>query len=255
MSAVHTLVFDFDGVFTDNRVWVDQDGRESVACDRRDGLAFDLIRAFQRRGRLHAELFILSKEPNPVVLKRAQKMKLTCHNGIGDKLTFMRDYLATRFSANPDSLTGVVFLGNDLNDLPLMRHAGYSVAPADAQAARQILLNLLDNAAKYGPARQQIVVGLAIFDGAARLWVDDEGPGVPPHERQRVFEMFYRAARDVQSQAIGSGLGLGIVRELTSLHGGRTWIEAAPQGGARVVVEFPNAFLLPPVLAGDPAVA
>ncbi len=129
------------------------------------------------------------------------------------------------------------------------------VAPADAQAVRQILLNLLDNAAKYGPARQQIVAGLAIFDGAARLWVDDEGPGVPPHERQRVFEMFYRAARDVQSQAIGSGLGLGIVRELTSLHGGRTWIEAAPQGGARVVVEFPNAFLLQPVLAGDPAVA
>ncbi len=83
LAAIHTVAFDFDGVFTDNKVWVDQDGRESVRCDRGDGLAFDLVRAFQKRGKLNAEFFILSKEPNPVVLGRARKLKLDCHHGIG----------------------------------------------------------------------------------------------------------------------------------------------------------------------------
>lgn len=132
LNDVHTIGFDFDGVFTDNRVWVDQDGRESVRCDRGDGLAIDLVRAFQRRGTFTAELFILSKEPNPVVLARARKLKLDCHHGVRDKLMFMRAHLARRFPANPQAFAGLVYLGNDLNDLPLMRRAGYAVAPADA---------------------------------------------------------------------------------------------------------------------------
>ena len=132
ISAIHTVAFDFDGVFTDNKVWVDQDGRESVRCDRGDGLAFDLVRAFQRRGRLSMEFFILSKEGNSVVLARARKLKLDCQHGIGDKLGFMTEYLSARFPDKPNSFSGLVYLGNDLNDLPLMRHAGYAVVPADA---------------------------------------------------------------------------------------------------------------------------
>lgn len=132
MAAVHTVVFDFDGVFTDNKVWTDQDGRESVCCDRRDGLAFDLVRAFQRRGRLASEFFILSKESNPVVLARAIKLKLDCHHGVGDKLGFMTNHLAAKFPHQADPFAGVAYLGNDLNDLPLMCRVGYAVAPADA---------------------------------------------------------------------------------------------------------------------------
>jgi 3-deoxy-D-manno-octulosonate 8-phosphate phosphatase (KDO 8-P phosphatase) len=49
VNEIHTIVFDFDGVFTNNKVWVDQDGRESVCCDRSDGLAFDILRIFQRK--------------------------------------------------------------------------------------------------------------------------------------------------------------------------------------------------------------
>lgn len=132
LAAIHTVAFDFDGVFTDNKIWIDQDGRESVRCDRSDGLAFDLVRAFQRRGRLTAEFFILSKETNPVVLARARKLKLDCHHGVGDKLGFMIEYLAARLPGHADPFAGLVYLGNDLNDLPLMRRAGYAVAPADA---------------------------------------------------------------------------------------------------------------------------
>ena len=132
LSSLHTVAFDFDGVFTDNKVWVDQDGRESVRCDRGDGFAFDLVRSFCRRGRLDAEFFILSKEPNPVVLARARKLKLDCHHGVHDKLAFMQEYLAQRFPGDQAAFAGLVYVGNDLNDLPLMKHAGYAVAPADA---------------------------------------------------------------------------------------------------------------------------
>lgn len=132
LKDIHTIVFDFDGVFTDNKVWVDQEGREAVRCDRGDGLAFDLARAFQKQGQLNAEFFILSTESNPVVRERARKLKLDCHHGVGDKLSFMKDYLRNRFPSNKKSFAGVVYLGNDLNDLPLMQHVGFAVAPSDA---------------------------------------------------------------------------------------------------------------------------
>lgn len=143
LDGIHTVAFDFDGVFTDNKVWVDQDGRESVRCDRGDGLAFDLVRAFKKRHRLEAEFFILSKEANPVVIARAKKMRLDCHHGIHDKLQFMSDYLASRFPGHADPFAGLVYLGNDLNDVPLLRRVGYGVAPADAHPLVREIVNLV----------------------------------------------------------------------------------------------------------------
>lgn len=130
--TIHTVVFDFDGVFTDNKVYVDQDGRESVRCDRGDGLGLDFIRAYQQKGELKAHFFILSKEKNPVVMARAQKLKLDCRHGYADKLTFMQSYFSSTLPENPAPFRGLVYLANDLNDLPLLRRAGYSVVPNDA---------------------------------------------------------------------------------------------------------------------------
>ena len=132
LASIHTLAFDFDGVFTDNKVSVDETGRESVRCDRADGLGFDLVRAFQRRGQFHADIFILSKETNPVVMARAAKLKLACHASCGDTLAFMQERLARLRPADPDPMAGVVYVGNDLNDLRLMSRVGFAVAPADA---------------------------------------------------------------------------------------------------------------------------
>ena len=132
MEDIHTVVFDFDGVFTNNKVWVDQDGRDIVRCDRGDGLAFDLVRVFQSRKRLAAEFFILSKETNPVVLCRAKKLKLDCYHGVSNKLSFMVTHFNNRFPDNASPFCGLVYLGNDLNDLPIIRRAGYSVVPNDA---------------------------------------------------------------------------------------------------------------------------
>lgn len=141
LTEIHTVAFDFDGVFTDNKVWINEDGCETVRCDRADGLAFDLVRAFRRRSRVTAEFFILSKETSPVVIARAQKLRVDCHHGIGDKLAFMVRYLATRLPDDADPFAGLVYLGNDLNDLPLMRRARYSVAPLDAHP---LIINIAD---------------------------------------------------------------------------------------------------------------
>jgi len=113
--------------------------------------------------------------------------------------------------------------------------------PAQRDAVRQVLLNLLDNAAKYGPRGQTISIGLALMDHHARLWVEDEGPGIPPAERDRVWQPFVRLPRDVDSHAAGSGIGLALVRDLVELHGGAVHIDAAPAGGACVVIELPGA--------------
>jgi signal transduction histidine kinase len=118
-------------------------------------------------------------------------------------------------------------------------------AVADRSALRQMVLNLLDNAVKYGPASQTVVVGTAAVETAggvrARVWVDDEGDGIPPRERERVWESFYRLDRHASSSVAGSGIGLYVVRELARLHGGDAWVTEAPNGGARIVIELPAA--------------
>ena len=115
-----------------------------------------------------------------------------------------------------------------------------AVVMLDRDALRQILLNLLDNAVKYGPSGQTITVGSEIAGDRARVWVEDQGPGIPHEERQRVWEPYVRLAREAEASTGGSGIGLSVVRELVSLHGGRTRVESAPGGrGARIVVELP----------------
>lgn len=109
----------------------------------------------------------------------------------------------------------------------------------DRNAFRQVLLNLLDNAVKYGPKGQTVRVSATTFRGVVRLLVDDEGPGIPPAERRRIWEPFQRGKRAVGSVVVGSGIGLSVVRELVTSHGGRVAVEDAPGGGARLVLELP----------------
>jgi signal transduction histidine kinase len=115
------------------------------------------------------------------------------------------------------------------------------IALADAGALRQLLLNLLDNALKYGPAGQTVTVGMALVGDRVRIRVDDQGPGIPSVDRERIWEAFRRLKRDTQSAVGGSGIGLAVVREIVLLHGGSVWVEEAPGGGARFVVELAGA--------------
>ncbi len=117
---------------------------------------------------------------------------------------------------------------------------GQLVAAIDRYALQQILLNLLDNAVKYGPVGQTVTIGLASAGRGLRIWVDDEGPGIPYHERERIWEPFSRLEREQDSAVAGTGIGLAVVRELATLHGGRVWVESAPAPGARFVMELPT---------------
>jgi YrbI family 3-deoxy-D-manno-octulosonate 8-phosphate phosphatase len=123
-EKIDLVICDFDGVITDNRVWVDQDGRESVAAYRSDSIR---IRELREQG---IEVLILSSEPNRVVEARAKKMGVEAIHGIGiqEKGRVMREVLAQK---NIEA-ENVIFVGNDLNDLPCFEVAGWSVAVADA---------------------------------------------------------------------------------------------------------------------------
>lgn len=132
---------------------------------------------------------------------------------------------------------------------PLSRAHGAEVAlrlepvtaPADRSALRQVVLNLLNNAVKYGPEGQRLEVALARRGDRARLSVEDQGPGVPAAERERIWEAFERQDREVERTTGGSGIGLAVVRALVEQHEGKTWVEEGSSGGARFVVELPGA--------------
>ncbi len=110
---------------------------------------------------------------------------------------------------------------------------------ADDEAVTQVILNLLDNAVKYGPAGQEVRLGLERAGRAVRVTVEDEGPGVPERDRERIWARWQRLDRDERRAISGTGIGLTVVRDLVSLHGGRAWVEASERGGARFVVELP----------------
>lgn len=112
-------------------------------------------------------------------------------------------------------------------------------ADVDPGSLRQILINLLDNAMKYGRKPQQIIVGLEPRGAAACLYVEDEGPGVPPADRKRIFQRFQRLDRDRQSSIAGTGIGLSVVRDLVTRHGGTCSVTSGERGGARFIVELP----------------
>ncbi len=106
----------------------------------------------------------------------------------------------------------------------------------------QVLANLLDNAVKYapGPAPVELRVQSAA-DGVVRFSVSDRGPGIPPAERERIFDKFFRLDPELAEGVGGSGLGLYICRELVDRMGGRIWIEERAGGGSTFVVELPGA--------------
>jgi signal transduction histidine kinase len=113
------------------------------------------------------------------------------------------------------------------------------VANVDSGAVRQIVLNLLDNALKFGPAGQTVTLIVDRVDARARLAVEDQGPGIPVVDRSRIWSPYVRLRREKSVAHEGSGIGLAVVRELTALHRGEAYVEDAAGGGARVVVELP----------------
>ena len=122
LERVRLAVFDFDGVFTDNRVWVNEQGDETLAFSRSDGLGL------RRLEEIGVRPLIVSMEKNPIVSARAGKLQVDCVQGVEDKLAVLHERTAKLGVA----LEATAYVGNDINDAECLRAVGVPVVPADA---------------------------------------------------------------------------------------------------------------------------
>ena len=122
LADIKAIAFDFDGVFTDNRVYVAQNGEETVVCDRSDGMGISMLRS------AGIPLVIISTEKNPVVAVRGSKLNVDVLQGIEDKLPT----LSERVVAHQLSIDQVAFVGNDINDVECLSAVGFGMVVADA---------------------------------------------------------------------------------------------------------------------------
>jgi YrbI family 3-deoxy-D-manno-octulosonate 8-phosphate phosphatase len=151
-EKISLAVFDFDGVMTDNRVWVNQDGVESVAASRGDGMGVDLLLA------AGIKAVIISTEPNPVVAARAKKIGLPYFHGVGDKGSVLQAYLKKENIPGSEA----IYVGNDINDLPCFPLVACAVVVADAHpTAKRKADKILTSNGGFGAVREVCDILLA----------------------------------------------------------------------------------------------
>lgn len=121
-QRIEGIVFDFDGVFTNNKVIVHEDGSEAVICDRSDGLGLAQLKLF------NIPLLVLSKEKNPVVQVRCKKLEIPCKQNVSEKILVLKEWL----QENKLNSMNTIYVGNDLNDLSCMQYVGCGIAVGDA---------------------------------------------------------------------------------------------------------------------------
>jgi N-acylneuraminate cytidylyltransferase len=144
-DKVSLLVLDFDGTLTDDRVWVSEDGKEMVAANRGDGMGIQLLK------QSGVEVIVLSKEKNPVVSARCQKLGLPVVQGVDDKPAVLQQYL----TQHQVPAKQVVYLGNDINDIPCFPMIAYAAVVADAnKKACQAADRILQHKGGHGAVRE-----------------------------------------------------------------------------------------------------
>jgi len=145
-KQVKLLVLDFDGVLTDDRVWVDQNGKETIAASRSDGMGLEMLRRLT-----DIEVVVMSKETNPVVTARCNKLGISVFQSINQKEKALIDLIDKK----KINLEEVVFIGNDLNDIDCFPIVGYAAVPNDAfVTARRNADLVLDHPGGFGAVRE-----------------------------------------------------------------------------------------------------
>jgi YrbI family 3-deoxy-D-manno-octulosonate 8-phosphate phosphatase len=141
------FITDFDGVFTDNSVYINDKGNEFVKCSRSDGYGIKILKTANELGLVNFEMAILSTEKNKVVNKRAQKLEISCFSGIDNKYSFLEEFYFPSFGFDvKKGFSKLIYLGNDLNDLRVIKNAKLSFAPKDShpiiqKSATKVLKN------------------------------------------------------------------------------------------------------------------
>ena len=145
IKNIDIIIYDFDGVMTDNRVLVSEDGKESVFCNRSDGLAISRIK------KMKIPQIIISTETNKVVEARAKKLGIPVIYCIDNKESAVREYC----NKNNIDLGKVIFVGNDINDLEIMKVVGYPIAPSNASKEIKDIARVITVAkGSYGVIRE-----------------------------------------------------------------------------------------------------
>lgn len=121
-KKIKAVIFDFDGVFTDNKVIVFQNGEEAVICDRSDGMGISMLK------QAGIECWVISKEKNPVLKARCAKLGIDCYHGVDDKLSLLKKQINEKKINSED----IAYLGNDVNDIEAMKFAGIGIAVSDS---------------------------------------------------------------------------------------------------------------------------
>ena len=122
LDKIDAIVFDFDGVLTDNHVYLNDEGQEWVKCNRSDGLGFNAL------AKLKKPTYILSSEKNKVVSARGKKLNIPVIQNISNKFKALEDLAVSKNF----SLQRILYIGNDVNDFNAMINCGYSACPADS---------------------------------------------------------------------------------------------------------------------------
>lgn len=133
IDKIDAVILDCDGVLTNNLVYVDQNGKETVSFSRADGLAFDVLR------KLGKMTYILSTELNPVVSARAKKLKITALQGVSNKVNSLNELA----SKDKFDLQNTLYVGNDLNDYHAMNSCGFALCPSDAHLDIQAISSII----------------------------------------------------------------------------------------------------------------
>ena len=145
IQDIQLVGFDFDGVFTDNTVYVNQDGSESVRCWRSDGIGLARLRS------LGVKIFIISSEVNPILSARALKLDLPYKQGVECKATAIIA-ICKELKINPQQ---TMFVGNDVNDIPAFKSVGFPVGVADSHPEIESFINYrTNNPGGYGAVRE-----------------------------------------------------------------------------------------------------
>ena len=159
----HTIIFDFDGVFTDNFVYVDDVGTESVRCSRADSYGISLLNKYITNSGRQIDIFVLSTEVNEVVLKRCKKMGIECHKGEKQKTKYLDEWFSVNRAEVINPYSGTAYFGNDLNDLGVIEKVRASFAPADAHPRiRSAATHVLSTQGGQGFVREGIELILGI---------------------------------------------------------------------------------------------
>ncbi len=182
-------------------------------------------------------LEIIDRESQRLGHLVANVLRFSARDGEEQSLRTVRGRLTPLIERVVDEFRPLADAANNTIELELNEDAEASF---DEDALRQVLVNLLDNAVKYGPEGQRIRVTVADAPAAVHITVTDQGPGVPAAERERIWDSYHRLERERDSAIAGTGIGLAVVHDLVTRQGGLVRVDNDEDGGASFVVSLPK---------------